>query len=116
MRLTLPIFEVETRRLKETYKLLEGVEKYYGIDIEYAHQECCQVPEERRFRRALKGHRARITAKEQISLQVLEPCTRPGLPCQHEKEGSLGGRRARRRSVDYMREILNLKMHYPLST
>ena len=49
-RLTLPIFEVETRRLKETCKLLDGVEKYYyGIDIEYMHQECCQVPEERRL-------------------------------------------------------------------
>jgi len=47
--------------------------KYCGIDIEYMHQEWCQVPEERRFRRALKGHRAWITAKEQISLQVLEP-------------------------------------------
>jgi hypothetical protein len=32
------------------------------------------------------------------------------------RKGGVGGRRARRRSVDYIREILNLKMHYPMST
>lgn len=68
------VFGLDTGRLNsQTDKLLDDVEKYYGMDIEYMHQECCQVPEERRFRRALKGHRAWITAKEQISLQVLEP-------------------------------------------
>jgi hypothetical protein len=42
VRLTLP-FEVETRRLKETNKLLVGVEKYYGIDIEYMYIECVEI-------------------------------------------------------------------------
>jgi hypothetical protein len=41
-RLTLP-FEVETRRLKETNKLLDGVEKYYGIDMEYMFLECVEI-------------------------------------------------------------------------
>ncbi|KAG6735753.1 hypothetical protein POTOM_061584 [Populus tomentosa] len=62
VRLTHPL-EVETRRLKETYKLLDGL-KYYGIDLEYMHQEFCQVPEERRFRRALKGHRTCLDHSE----------------------------------------------------
>ncbi|KAL9397563.1 hypothetical protein Peur_011816 [Populus x canadensis] len=121
VRLTLP-FEVETRRLKEPNKLLVGVEKYYGIDIEYmrknrsvsstrANTSAVQIDTSFEGLGAgiislVKGNPVANLATKAIwhflhticvpvnclHAQVYvstdcEPCTRPGLPWQYEKEG-----------------------------
>ncbi|XP_011047255.1 PREDICTED: 5'-adenylylsulfate reductase 3, chloroplastic-like isoform X2 [Populus euphratica] len=58
------VFGLDTGRLNsETDKLLDDVEKYYGMDIEYMHQECCQVLQVRPLRRALKYLCAWITGQ-----------------------------------------------------
>lgn len=58
------VFGLDTGRLNsQTDKLLDDVEKFYGVDIEYMHQECCQVLQVRPLRRALKDLCAWITGQ-----------------------------------------------------
>ena len=58
------VFSLETGRWSsQNYKLLDDVEKFYGMDIEYLNQECCRVLEVRRLGRALKGFCAWITGQ-----------------------------------------------------
>ncbi|KAJ6401326.1 hypothetical protein OIU84_016695 [Salix udensis] len=66
------VFSLETGRWSsQNYKLSDDLERFYGMDIEYLHQECCRVLEVRRLGRCCQGN------------------TRPAFPWQHER----GGRR-----------------------
>ncbi|KAJ6329401.1 hypothetical protein OIU77_010974 [Salix suchowensis] len=58
------VFSLETGRWSsQNCKLLDDLERFYGMDIEYLHQECCRVLEVRRLGRALKGFCAWITGQ-----------------------------------------------------
>ncbi|KAK6124485.1 hypothetical protein DH2020_041766 [Rehmannia glutinosa] len=107
------VFSLDTGRLNpETYKFFDEVEKHYGIRIEYmfpdavevqalvrskglfsfyedGHQECCRVRKGNdiwNFLRTMNVPVNSLHAKGYISIGC-EPCTRPVLPGQHEREG-----------------------------
>lgn len=84
------VFGLDTGRLNsQTDKLLDDVEKYYGMDIEYMHQECCQVLQVRPLRRALKDLCAWITGQRKDQSPGIR-ATVPVLQIDHPSVEGIG--------------------------